>query len=223
MVARRFRRVVRRRRPLRRAGVYRRRRRPTYRRKKAGRGSFRFKFTRLISITQDLAKTSLHDLSFQPNDFAEFTNLAANFEAYRFTKLRIRVLPQQNVSNNSSSLIGDYALLPWHRGVPTNFKFDDFISVDKAKIYRGTTCSSMTFVPSTLDQTLYQDKVGNFCKVAYRPRIEITDAQSLGIQHYTGLMAMQALTDAPDNAKAHYNLIYDVWCTMINQQTLKKY
>lgn len=190
---------------------------------RSGKGNFRFKFTKVISITQDLAQTQIHDLSFEPSDFAEFFNLAANFEAYKFTRLRVRVLPQQSISNNSTSLVGDYCLIPWHRGVPSNFKFDDFVSVDKAKIFRGTRCGSMSFVPSTLNDVQYDATKTVQSNVVYRPRIEITTANSLEITHYTGLMGMQALTDAPQGAKAHYNIVYDVWCTLINQQTLKKY
>ncbi|ARO38303.1 capsid [Circovirus sp.] len=224
MVARRYRRVfARRRRPYRRSGAYRRRRRPLKRLTKAGRGNFRFKFTRVVSITQNLALSQIHDLSFEPSDFEEFFNLAANFEAYKFTRLRVRVLPQQNVSNNSSSLIGDYCLIPWHRGVPTKSKFDDYVSVDKAKIFRGTKCGSMSFVPSTLNDVQYSTNKTIQSNVVYRPRIEITTADSMEITHYTGLMAMQALTDAPTDSKAHYNIVYDAWCTFINQTTLKKY
>ncbi|UNY50599.1 capsid protein [Chifec virus UA15_517] len=224
MAARRFRRVARRRVPLRRSRAYRVRRRRVLRRPKAGRGNYRFKFTVLSSITQGLDKTGIYNVAFQPRDFNEFVNLAANFEAYRFTRQRVRVLPQQNVSNNSSSLIGDYCILPWHRPSPSAYTFNDFLSVDKAKVFRGTGCGSMTFVPAALVSTGVEGvEATKYLKTSYKPRIEIISQDTLKIEHYTGMIGFQALSDAPAGSKAHYNIVTDVWCTMYNQKTIKNY
>ncbi|AGJ74755.1 capsid protein [Dragonfly associated cyclovirus 6] len=224
MVARRFRRVARRRVPLRRTRAYRVRRRRVLRRPRAGRGNYRFKFTVLSSITQGLDKTGIYNVSFKPKDFNEFVNLAANFEAYRFTRQRVRVLPQQNVSNNSSSLIGDYVIFPWHRPSPSNYTFNDFLSVDKAKVFRGTGCGSMTFVPAVLVSTAATGVGGaNYVKTTYKSRIEIITKDSIDVDHYTGVIGFQALSDAPEGSKAHYNVVTDVWCTMYNQKTIKNY
>lgn len=158
----------------------------------------------------------------KPNDFAEWANLAANYEAFRFTKCRVRVHPQQNVSNNSSSVIGDWCIFPWHRKAPSTYTYNDFLSVDKCKTYRGTTTGRMTFVPSVLSYTQYADKLTS-SEVNYRPRLEVIDKNVGEISHYTGCIGFQALTDAPENAKAHYNIIIDMYCTFINQKTIKNY
>lgn len=223
MAPRRYRRVVRRRRiPLRRAGAYRIRRRP-FRRIRRIPKVHRFKFTRQVSITQDLAVTSKYNLQFRPGDFAEWKALSPNFEAFRFTRLRVRVLPQQNISNNSTSLIGDYCLLPWHEEIDSKASFQDYLSVDKAKLYRGTACGRMTFVPNVLQPSAYQTAGNNWVASTpkFKARIETSSTEFTGdIWHYTGLMAMQALTDAPANSKAHYNVIMDAYCTFYNQKTV---
>lgn len=215
----RRRRVVRRRKPVRRL---RRRRRRFF--KRAGRGSFRVKLTRFVSITQDISKTTQFSFEITPSDFTEFATLADAFEAVRFTRAKVTVLPQQNVANNSTSLIPAYCMFPWHKELPTVATFNGFLSIDRAKCFRGTQVGIQHYVPSTLDSIQTKGAAGyevQSVQTKYKPTIQISGGASTVVL-YTGALGMQALSDAPENAQAHYNIKIDMWCTFINQTSFNK-
>lgn len=216
---RRVRRVARR--PLRRSGTYRRRRRGYRRAPRTGRGLFRVKLTRFVSITQNVAKTTQMGLDVRPVDFEEFGKLAQNFEAFKFTRCRVRVLPQQNVANNSTSLLPAYCIFPWHRPLPADSTFNDFMSIDRAKIFRGTGCGKMMFVPSIIASVGTSAGGTLTMETKWKPRLElVNDGTAYTCVFYTGALGFQGIPDAPADSKAHYNIIIDMWCTFYNQKTL---
>ncbi|AXH74139.1 MAG: putative capsid protein [Circoviridae sp.] len=209
------------RRPLRRAGPYRRRRRGFFRRPRMGRGVFRVKLTRFVSVTQDVAKTTQMGLDLRPVDFNEFSKLASNFEAFRFSRCRVRVLPQQNVSNNSTSLMPAYCLVPWHRPLPADSSFNDFMSIDRAKIYRGNQVGRMSFVPSTIVSVGTSAGGTLTMETKWKPRMEIiNEGTAYTVIFYTGAIGFQGIPDAPEGSKAHYNIVIDMWGSFYNQKTL---
>lgn len=219
MAFRRVRRVVRRRRVPRRRRIVRRRRNF---RSRPGKGNFNVKLTRFVSITQDIAKTTQFAYDITLADFPEYAPLANTFERIKLRRAKVTVLPQQNVSNNSTSIMPDYCMFPWKRELPQIGTFNTFLSIDRCKLSRGTACMSQTYVPSILVSVETQGSVGVGVmsrQVKYRPTLECTNDTGEVII-YTGGMGMQALTDAPMNAKAHYNVRIDVWCTFQNQNTL---
>ncbi|ARO38305.1 capsid [Circovirus sp.] len=161
-------------------------------------------------------------LDIRPIDFDEFGNLAPNFEAYRFTRCRVRILPQQNVSNNSTSLVPSYCLFPWHRPMPEATTFNAYLSIDRAKIFRATGVGKMTFVPSVLNSLATADGKGYTLETKFKPRIELVNNDSAyNVVFYTGGLGFQGIPDGEKGAKAHYNIVIDMWCTFYNQKTLK--
>nr|AGJ74753.1 capsid protein [Dragonfly associated cyclovirus 4] len=209
------------RRPLRRSGPYRRRRRGFFRRPRMGKGVFRVKLTRFVSITQNVAKTSQMGLDVRPVDFSEFGKLAGNFEAFRFTRARVRVLPQQNVSNNSSSLMPAYCVFPWHRPLPADSNFNQFLSIDRSKVFRGTGVGKMSFVPSIIASVGTSAGGTLTMETKWKPRLElVNDGTANTVVFYTGAIGFQGIPEAPEGAKAHYNIIIDKWGTFYNQKTL---
>lgn len=181
--------------------------------------------TIMQTVDVDLAKTTLFPLEFVPNNFNEFRNLAPNFEAYKFYRAKITVYPEQNVSNNSSSVMPTYCLFPWKKQVPATYTFNDFLSIDKCKVARGTACLSQSYVPSVLSTVQYQPKTGapatSTTESVYKPRIELVDDNSYLTNFYCGCAGFQACPPAPGGAKAHYNIRWDVWAVLYNQKTMK--
>lgn len=222
----RFRRTNRRayrrpRRSIRRRRMFRKR---SFARRSLGRGNIRIKLTRTDTLAIPLDATSFQSFECSPSDFPEFSNIAPNFEAYRFTKLRARVIPHQNVSNNSTSSVPLMAILPWHHAAPAHegTTFNDYVSIDKAKIYRQTQAARMTFNMNTLVAAVYDAGGGptTAAVTAWGKRIEL-DSDAYKIMHYSGLVAWQKSENAEAGAKSYFTIIRDVWCTLYNQKTLK--
>ncbi|WBG01403.1 coat protein [army ant associated cyclovirus 3 P1A-reste_4] len=216
---RRYVRRYRRRRPrfARRQGRRRRVFRPRYRRGVAS-GTFRVKLTHVSTFTAKNDAVTHTWMSFEPKDFDEFSNLAPNFEAYKFTKCRVRVIPMQNVSNNSTSQVPMYCILPWHTLAPQSNTFEKFMSVDKAKIFKQTQTGSMVFNVNTLSAVAYADGQASL-KTEWMPRIEI-DANAYMVRHFAGLIAFQGDPSMADRS-TKFTIVQDVWCTFYNQKTLK--
>lgn len=191
-------------------------------RQRPGKGNFRVKLTRFVSITQDIAKTSQFPFDITLADFPEYPTLSGAFERIKIRRIKVTILPQQNVSNNSTSLMPDYCMFPWHRELPTIGSFNTFLSIDRAKLSRGTACTSQMYVPSILVSVETKGAVGYGVmsrETKWRPTLECTnDTEKVII--YSGGMGMQSLSDAPADAKAHYNIRVDCYVTFQNQNTL---
>lgn len=210
-----YRRVARRARPQ-------RRRRRIFRRKRSRRvasGNLWVKLTKVTTIAVPTTQTSVWSAQVKPTDFPEFVNLAPNFEAFKFTKMRLRVMPMQNVSNNSSSLVPGYCILPWHQENPETKHFNDYMSIDKAKYYRQTQAGHMTFVINTLTAVRHAG-VTALVQTKWKPRIEL-NSEAYAIDFYSGLIAFQGNAEIKPESKSYFNIITDVWCLLINQKTLK--
>uniref|UniRef100_A0AAU6S523 Capsid protein n=1 Tax=Myotis capaccinii feces associated cyclovirus 2 TaxID=3139989 RepID=A0AAU6S523_9CIRC len=241
MALNRYRRVwARRRRPLRRSGAYRRKRRGFRRRFRAGKGTFKVKLTRVVTLDIPLSTTGQFGFDIRANDFAEYISLAKNFEAYRFTKCVVKVVPMQNTCTRLretgpgngdaganivySDILPLYALFPWHKPLPDKANFNNYLSIDRCKTYRMSTSAKMTFVPSTLESVQYRKGAGDWQttenQVKWRPRIEIIDENSGNIVFYTGALGFEALPSGVDQDIAHFNVIINMYCTFYNQRTL---
>lgn len=220
----RFRRVFRRavRRPVRRRRYFRRRK-FNRRRSRYNSGNLKCKFTRVQSVTVDCKKVGQWELKFVPTEFPEFLNLAPNFESYRATKLRVRVVPQHNVATRDTGIIlPAYCMFPWHSGIPAGVsRFNDFLSIDKAKFIPGYRQGSQIYNLNTLVNVYDSDGQVSSNEVQWGKRIEITSDRAYYVQHYGGGLGFQALSDVTGVCKVHYNVVYDVYCTFYNQKVLK--
>lgn len=218
----RFKRTFRRvRRPLRKRRIFRRRYKRVSRRFNSG--SMWCKFTKVATVEVPNDTTSVWEGSFVPDDFPEYTQLAPNFEAIQFYKQRIRVMPLQNVSNNSTSQLPAYTMLPWHKPGPLQKNFNTYLSVDKAKMFKQTQSGRQTYVCAVLQTSLSKvdsggnETASNFVTLKWRPRIERGwAAQSKFPRIYTGIIAFQG-EQTMTGRKSAFNIVMDVWVKCINQ------
>lgn len=223
----RLRRVVRRRYPMRRR-FYRRRllRSRFLRRRKLRSGCMRVKLTRITTYELDVAKPVLWAANIQGSDFREFENVATGYESYRFSKMRVTVLPLPNISLNTQpgstnqTLIPCYAMFPWHKSVPTgdNILFSDSLSIDRHKLYRGTQVGRQTYNLNTIS-TAKDDNGNKAVAINWAPKIAIQGDYNF-IRHYGGMIAFQGLDGAPEGTKVKFNIKQDVYCTFYNQSIL---
>ncbi|UPW41428.1 capsid protein [Dipodfec virus UA04Rod_5913] len=220
----RFRRRLRRRKPVRRVG---RRARPRRWQRRRKTGTLYCKLTKITIYSIDNTKNDFLDLAVNPEDFTEYTSLAKNFEFCKFLKVKVTILPLQNVSNSSSSIMPCYAMTPWHYNIPIPNGFDKFLSMDKAKCFRGTQVGRQTYVPSVMVQTgQMPNTVPNpltapyLTTVHWRP--EIRTVQSTGEKTptiRTGAVCFQGSSEIVNKTSA-YNIKWDVWVKFSGQTTM---
>lgn len=192
--------------------MYRRR---TFRRRIA-RGTVHFKFTKVSEVQVPNSVTSTWGGSFRPGDFEEYKQLAPCFEAFKFNRIRIRVIPFQNVSNNSTSACPSYTMVPWHKGGSVQAKFETYLSIDRAKVYRQTERGRMSFVPNVLVTAGGDDAKHTFETTVWKPRISrVADIEELP-RIYCGLIAFQG-DPSFEGRTTTFNIITDVYVTAINQ------
>lgn len=210
----------RRRRPYRRRLV---RRRPVALRRKFIRRrrqtSFPVKLTRSVHVTAN--GTTDYNLSFMIslNDFAEHINLAGNFERVKVLRQTVLVLPQQNVANNTTSRIGSYALIPYHKPLPTtpSLNFPTALSIDKAKVFRGTQKGRMSFVPAARIGVEQSGEAGvGYTRTDWRPTLELGREATLPYL-YTGFFAHENL--GVTGMEYHYTIIQHLYVRYYNQRS----
>lgn len=188
-----------------------------------GRGVFRCKLTKVVSIEHAMGSTQIWNTSVQPKDFAEFLNLAPNFEAYRFKKMLVRVIPQQNVANNSTSRQGLYCMFPWHQPQPSGTNsFNSYLSIDRAKIYNATERGKQIYNINVLQSVKYDANTNAADRVLWAPRIEIRSDQAYETRHFGGCIAFNTVANVDKDAKSYYDIVTDVWCDFYNQDIIKE-
>ncbi|AXL65884.1 putative capsid protein [Arboreal ant associated circular virus 1] len=214
----------RRRAPMRRRR-FRRRKRIIRRRRfvrRNNKGSMFCKFTKVSTVDVPNNQTSIWNASFLPTDFDEFTKLAPNFEYVQFLKVKVRVLPMQSISNNSTSKIPSYCMLPWHRDDPPTktLSFNSFISQDRCKIYRQTERGKQMYVPNTLIEARASTATDSGAHTVYwKPRVERTTQTQELPRIFCGLIAFQG-DAALTLQNGTFDIITDVWVKCANQNTL---
>lgn len=200
---------------FRRRPVYRRRMfKPVLRRRRRHYGRSRqsvlyVKLTRTVQINVTPGLESNYPMHVTLDDFAEHINLAANFERVKALRQVVRVFPHQNVSNNSTSRVGNYCLVPYHKPAPTPaINFPTALSVDKAKIFRDTQKGRMSFVPAarlSADATPTNLSI----KTEWRPEFEIGTGPTLP-HLYTGFLVVENLGAAVTTG-THYTVVQDLY------------
>ncbi|AGJ74759.1 capsid protein [Dragonfly associated cyclovirus 8] len=215
---------------------YRRLRRPLLRRNRSSRlrrkplrrRRFRFKrtpvlyvkLTRTVQVVSVINKGGLNSLNQVLNDFAEFQNLAPSFERVKVYRLNVRVFPHQNVSNNSTSKVPGYAIVPYHRPPPAATpSFSACLSIDRAKVYRGTAFGRMSLIPaSRLDVEANTGEKYSPDRIDWKPEFEISSAAATQYL-YTGFVIFETEPTAPDSETATYTIVYDLYVRFKNQRS----
>jgi len=209
----------RRRRPYRRRLV---RRRPVALRRKFIRRrrqtSFPVKLTRSVHVTTN--GSADYNLSFMVslNDFAEHINLGGNFERVKVLRQTVCVYPHQNVANNTTSRIGSYALIPYHKPLPSpGPNFPTALSIDKAKIFRGTQKGRMSFVPAARIGVEQAGEAGvGYTRTDWRPTLELGRDANLPYL-YTGFFAHENL--GIQQMEYHFTIIQHLYVRYYNQRS----
>lgn len=221
----RRRRFARRRRYTPRRKYFKRRYVRRFGKRKSRSGDMVLKCVRVENIEHTTNQNQFLPLHVDPQSFGEFRVLNPYFEAYRIMKYTITVIPTANISNNSTSESMMYALVPWKKEIAdsaVSYTFNDWLSVDRAKAYRGTTKARRSFVPGVRFAGRQNDptKLNSFGPVTWRPRIEI-DEETTRIKHYTGIIAFHKKDDANATGKHVYQLIHQVTMKLYNQNSLQ--
>lgn len=177
------------------------------------------KITRSIHVNVEPQQEKNVSMQISLNDFAEHVNLAANFERVKVLRQVVRVFPQQNVSNSSTSRIGSYCLFPYHKPAPsTEINFPTALSIDKAKVFRGTSVGRMSFVPASrlaVDANLPAGTT-NYSKTEWKPEFEIGSGATTSIL-YTGMFVAENINTP--NVDAYYTIIQDLYVRYKNQRS----
>lgn len=196
------------------------------RRRKAG--NFSAKLTKVSTVNVPNNATSVWACHFALEDFDEFKRLAPNFEACVVRRCRVRVIPLQNVSNNSTSALPSYCIAPWHQAGDAPKTFNSYLSIDKAKIRRQTQGVSMNFVPSCrVAAYVNSDGSGNatgyYDVTKWRPRFELSDTPSTSATYpriYTGVIAFQG-DSSMEGRNSSFNVIHEVHVVFKNQAIMR--
>lgn len=226
MAVRKFRRV--------RKPVYRRRRfvrrRRIQGRRRISRGQFRVKLTETQLVKADVAKNEVKELHVDLTNFDEFKRLGSNFEYCQPRLVVQTIIPQQNVSNTSTSAVPPYVMFPYHKNIPSSgVGFSDFLSMDKAKLYRGTQVGRMAYVPSigllnNIDQPVGGgDWTKHFRTDLFRPKLRCQDMNGGSIdlpRIYCGGAVFAG--NASITGESYFFVKTDVYLTFYNQNTLAK-
>lgn len=214
----RYRRVARRRfarKPVRRRRVFKRR----YRKRTTGSGCL-FKFTRTIQLEHPTNVDGMYSLHTSLDDYAEHQNLAPNFEMAKVLKVITRVHPHQNVSNNSTSRVGSYCLLPYHRVISKTVNFPTALSVDRAKTYRSTAKGRLASVPCTRINTIKSTGAGEYSMVKWRPTIDLSqNASSEAL--YCGYIVFENIGGSvdPPPPREYYTIIQEIYVKYYTQRS----
>ena len=211
----RFRRRVRYlRRPVRRY----RRRKYFRQRRRVAKGSMYVKITKCSTVQVPNNTTSTWGTQFKPADLPEYEHLAPNFERVKFLRIKVRVIPMQNVSNSSTSLVPGYCMLPWHNPGGVQKDFNTFLSCDRAKIYRQTERGHQSYVPNTLIHAASEGSGAAYQQMVWKPEIRRTTNVVDQPTIYAGLIAFQGDTTL-EGRTSTFNVIQDIYCIFRNQTT----
>ena len=157
-------------------------------------------------------------LNFTAKDFPELQPFLTQFEAFQFQRYAVKVIPSMNVSNNSTSRIGTYCLVPWHKKTTKPTNYSSMLSIDKSRVYRGTQTAYRSFVPAVHVQAETTGTGNAAAVIKWKPRIDIVDLYN-DVEFYCGMIGIQGIPDATENVN-YYHVVEYVTCKLINQNYL---
>ncbi|ADD62452.1 capsid protein [Human associated cyclovirus 2] len=177
------------------------------------------KLTRSVQVYSDARTGGVASLHQTLEQFSEHKNLAPNFERVKIYRLNVRVFPQQNVANNTSSRVTNYAIVPYHRPLvkPATPNFPTCLSIDKSKIRRMTQFGRMSFVPAvrlgtdTETSTLYNT-------TKWRPEFDIgVDADKEIL--YCGFLCFEGDSTIAESHPVNFTVVMDLFVKYKNQRS----
>lgn len=157
-------------------------------------------------------------------DFPEHVSLQKNFETVKVKRVKVTVIPMQNISNNSTSVMLPYVMSPWHYPIAAPQTFNAYLSSDKAKVFRGTQIGSQTYVPSMMVINKINSTVAGAVldQLIWRPELRTvttSDPPGKAPLIWSGIIAWQGDPEV-GAGKAHFDIKMDVWVTYKNQTNM---
>lgn len=210
--------------------VFRRRIRRPFRRIRKRRGFKRglgdcfCKLTQINTYDVNLSTTTVIDLQAAPDDIEEYRVFSENFEYAKFLKCKVRVFPHQNVSNNSSSSMPNYCMLPWHPpSAPVSKRWAFYATHDKAKVFRGTQKGRQYYTCSGGMQG-YGTTSGNIAYnlINWKPQVRYDPDRKDQPIIRTGIVAFQGEPTRPAGDTAKYTIMRDWYVVFKNQSLLNR-
>ena len=99
------------------------------------------------------------------------------FEAYRFWSVKVKVIPNFNITDAAEATTPPYYSAPYHKGVPDIKLPESILTIDKSRTHHACSQSNRTFVPAIVMGA--QSRAGgggqegyNLSITKYRPKIE---------------------------------------------------
>lgn len=171
-------------------------------------GNMFVKLTKTTTFVHTSGNVSLFSAGVKLNAFDEYNNLSPYFEKCQALKMRIRVFPHQNVSNNSTSTVPLYCVFPWHYKLEGQKLWSNFISCDRARIYRGTMKADRIFNVNAITD------VSGAGTRSYNWKPELTKSGG-AVDLYSGQVAFQSLPSTV-NLTYYYTVIEDLYVLFKN-------
>ncbi|WBG01485.1 coat protein [army ant associated cyclovirus 8 P1A-reste_2] len=154
---------------------------------------------------------------FNVSDLLELEKYREIFERVQFTKVRVRVIPEFNISDTHEERSPLYCIFPWHSPAVLSDTFNKYLTNDKAKVYRQTQKGTMTFIPNTIVYSMAAG--GNTAStIRWKPVIERLDGSGK-TTIFTGCVAFQGHADMSEAKPASFNLIWDFYVKLSNLNT----
>jgi len=195
--------------------AFRRRRRTAVRS-----GDLRVKLLKRDVLTAQNKSINVKSLSFIINDFQEYKDLSPNFEYVKIMKVKVKVVPNMNVSNNTTSRQSTYCLLPFHRAGPASASYGAYLSSDKAKVFRNTSIGRQTYVPNVHVANSTDTANASTDTIIWRPSIYTSKTQQAFPRIYCGVLAIDTVNADDATGTSGYDVFTEVHVIFKNQQIL---
>ena len=180
-------------------------------------GNLYCKLSLLETKIHKINQNEVQGLQIIPHLFREYNNLGPSFESCTFLKSRVTIYPVANVSNNSTSRMPTYCVFPWKKEAPIRTLYQDYLSIDRAKVFRGTQVGRMSFVPCVnIPAGTSGDAVLSITK--WRPTLQWQSDTTKQPNLWTGAVCFQGLLEG-DTTSCEYVIRTDVW-VRFNRQSL---
>lgn len=145
------------------------------------------------------------------------------FEAYRFWSVKVKVIPNFNITDAAEATTPPYYSAPYHKGVPDLKVPESILTIDRSRSHHACSQSNRTFVPATVVGV--ETRAGgsgakgtDYSMTRYRPKIEFMNNESTDVQHYCGFYVFPKNTGGTESRM--YTVITTVKCTLYNQSQL---
>ena len=130
------------------------------------------------------------------------------------------------MSNNSTSSVVGYVMFPYHQALP-HVGFSDYLSIDKAKYFRGTAVGRQSYVPRIATATSVVSAGGSitafYKNYVWRPILPAPakgESKNTLPRLYTGACVFGG--NAQTTGTAYYTIKTDVYLTFYNQNCVAK-